>query len=310
MPNTYANTEKHPQEIKKIILIYDNTHNIENITTNNDTKKNNKNKNYNQPKRYRNGLNLQPVGLNISGSSQPNVADLQYIIQEAKQHTANHSTKEIFILDLREEPHAMLNERAVSWYGFKNQVKHQLEPQLIAQLSAKKKVKIYQGLTKLPGGFFIPKSYSTIEIHKVTTEQLATEELGANYQRILVIDHFAPKPSEVDLFVKFVKNLPKNSWIHVHCRGGRGRTTTFMSMYDIIQNAHSLALDSILERQHQLGGVKLSKVKFLPDRKKWKEPAAKDRYSFIQKFYNYVLDPNGYSKVDWSEWSKNSLHNP
>ena len=75
-----------------------------------------------------------------------------------------------------------------------------------------------------------------------------------------------------------------------------------MVLYDIIKNAHTLALEDILQRQYDLGGTKLSKSDFQEIRKKWKEPAAKDRYWFIKNFYKYVLDPEGYSKRDWSEW--------
>lgn len=278
----------------KTILIFDNINN--NINPNNYSRPT-------KPKRYRTGIDLIPK-LNASGSEQPNVSDLKYIINEAKQYTTNHSSKEIFIVDLRQEPHVMINEYAVSWYGFKNQVPNNLEHELTSKLLQEKTIRIYKGLDKLPDGYFIPKGYSIIEPKNIFTEQFIVEQLGANYLRILVTDHFAPETSQVDLFVKFVKNLPNNSWLHFHCRGGRGRTTTFMAMYDIIQNSKVLNLNDILKRQYKLGGVKLSKVNFTLTRKKWKEPAAKDRYSFMKKFYDYVLDPNGYNKSDWSDWIK------
>ncbi len=251
-----------------------------------------------KPKQYRNANNLAPQ-LPASASAQPNLHDFQYII--------NKSSKNVFIIDLRQEPHAILNKRAISWYGYRNQVPNNLEHRLINQLSAKKHVRVYQGLDKLVDGHFIPQGSSLIKINKIITEKfLIEQELGANYLRILVTDHFAPNASQVDLFVSFVQQLPEDSWLHFHCRGGKGRSTTFMAIYDIIINGKNLTLDEILKRQYKLGGSKLSTVNFSIDRKKWKTTSVKDRYNFIKKFYDYVLDANGYNKSTWSTWLKNN----
>lgn len=287
MPNTIiAATE----ESTKYILVFDNN------STNH--------KIYKKPKQYRNGIKLDPK-LNASASAQPNVNDLKYIIDQAKTYTKNQTNKKIFIVDLRQEPHAFLNEYAISWYGFRNQVPNSLEYELIEQLSNKKDVRVYKGLDKLIDGYVMPKGYSLIKVNKILSEKtLIEKELGANYLRILVTDHFAPNNHSVDLFVNFIRQLPENSWLHFHCRGGKGRSTTFMVMYDMIKNGHKLNLDQILKRQYKLGGSKLSNTSFFLERSRWKEPGAKDRYIFIKNFYSYVLDPNGYNKLNWIEWLK------
>ncbi len=279
--NIYADLK----DPKNISLVYDNINNI---------------KNYSKPKKYRNGLDLYSLQLNISGSAQPNLKDFEYIIAKAKQIVKNYN--KIFLVDLRQEPHALLNDNAVSWFGFRNQVSNTLEQDLILQLSLLKTAKVCRVVDKLEDGVFMPKHCSSVAIHKVITEQQAVEGLGVKYQRFIVTDHFAPNDEQVDLFVQFMKKLPSNSWVHFHCRGGHGRTTTFMVLYDIINNAHLLSLNDILERQHNLSGTKLSTTQFKNIRKKWKEPAATARYSFIKKFYKYVLDPKGYIKCNWSEW--------
>ena len=285
-----SNTVTAAEGTTKYILVFDNN------TINNKIDK--------KPKQYRSGVNLTPK-INASASAQPNVNDFKYIINKAKTYTKNQSNKEIFIIDLRQEPHAILNEYAISWYGFRNQVPNNLENQLIKQLSNQKNVRVYKGLDKLIDGYVMPKGYSLIKVHKILPEKLLIEkELGVNYLRILVTDHFAPKNHEIDLFVNFIKQLPENSWLHFHCRGGKGRSTTFMAMYDMIQNGNKLTLDAILKRQYKLGGSKLSNTNSFLERSQWKEPSAKDRYNFIKNFYNYVLDPNGYNKLNWSEWLK------
>ncbi len=284
MSNVYADLK----DLKGVFLIFDSVNDPNTIN------------HYNKPKKYRSGAGLHPTKLNVSGSGQPNLRDLEYIITEAQRFIKDPN--KIFIVDLRQEPHAFLNDNAVSWFGFRNQVSYNLEKQLVSELSIKKTAKIYKGIDKLEDGYFIPKNRYTITIHKVVTEQQAVESLGVRYQRFVVTDHFAPRAEQIDLFVQFIKNLPEDCWLHFHCRGGKGRTTTFMVLYDIIKNAHTLALEDILQRQYDLGGTKLSKSDFQEIRKKWKEPAAKDRYWFIKNFYKYVLDPEGYSKRDWSEW--------
>lgn len=272
------------------ILIFDNINNFNNNHT---------------VKKYRNGANLMP-SLNASGSAQPNPSDLKHIIHHTNSYFsgdyAGTSSGKIFIIDLRKEPHAMLNEYAVSWYGFKNQVPNHLEQKLIGQLLKQKTIRVYKNIDKLPDGYFIPRGFSIIKPKHIVTEQAMVEKLGANYLRILVTDHHAPEADQVDLFINFIKNLPTHAWLHFHCRGGKGRTTAFMTMYDIIQNGKILTLDDILKRQYQLGGIKLSSINFTLNRKKWKEPAAKERYDFMQNFYEYVLDPNGYNKLSWSAW--------
>ena len=82
------------------------------------------------PKRYRIAIHLNPP-LHASASAQINLLDLQYLIAEIKKQSPNLANKKIFIVDLRQEPHAILNQNAVSWYGFKNQVANQLEQELI-----------------------------------------------------------------------------------------------------------------------------------------------------------------------------------
>lgn len=276
----------YPKNKDKVILVFDNT-----TTTTQHT--------YTMPKNYRNAMLLEPLPIHISGSAQPNLQDLKYIIKEAKKHVAQNN---IFILDLRKEPHALLNQKAVSWYGFRNQVTNNLELQLINTLSKVKSTKVYLGINKLEDGYFIPTTYLQIPIKTITTEARAVTNLQVKYRRLLVVDHYAPDPQQVDLFIAFIKSLPKEHWIHFHCRGGKGRTTTFMVLYDIIQHASQASLDTILNRQINLGGTKLSRYTFTAPSKQWKSSAAKNRYIFIKQFYNYVLDKNGYQTTRWSKW--------
>lgn len=276
----------YPKNKNRVILVFDNV--------NSGTEKA-----CSQPRNYRNAMLLNSLPIPISGSAQPNLQDFKYIIKEAKKYVPQ---KNIFIVDLRKEPHALLNQKAVSWYGFRNQVTNDLETKLINNLRKLKSTKVYQGINKLEEGYFIPTTYIQEPIKTITTEKKAITTLQAEYTRLLVVDHYAPEAQQVDLFLEFIKTLPPEHWVHFHCRGGKGRTSTFMVLYDIIQNASQLSLDSILNRQLNLGGSKLSKYTFTATRKQWKSSAAQNRYIFIKQFYNYVLDNQGYQKTRWSKW--------
>jgi hypothetical protein len=85
-------------------------------------------------------------------------------------------------------------------------------------------------------------------------------ELGLEYLRLPTTDHVRPRDSEVDEFVRFALDLAPGTWLHFHCRGGDGRTTTFFVMHDIMHNAPEVSVEDILKRQHLLGGSELGKL--------------------------------------------------
>ena len=109
-----------------------------------------------------------------------------------------------------------------------------------------------------------------------------------------------PRDSEVDEFVRFALGLAPGTWLHFHCRGGDGRTTTFFVMHDIMHNAPEVSVEDILKRQHLLGGSELGK---LPPLENFGYPFADERVKFVSHFYNYVCaaKPQRYA-MTWSAW--------
>ncbi|MEQ8224825.1 MAG: hypothetical protein ABRQ37_21075, partial [Candidatus Eremiobacterota bacterium] len=101
---------------------------------------------------------------------------------------------------------------------------------------------------------------------------------------------------QVDNFITFYKNLSPDTWLYFHCKAGRGRTTTFMTMYDMMRNYDKAGRDDIIKRQWLLGGAKLSE--------KPVDEAEKDRWDFIVKFYDYCLQNGPDYKILWSEWNR------
>lgn len=86
--------------------------------------------------------------------------------------------------------------------------------------------------------------------------------------------------------------IPKDAWLHFHCRGGRDRTTITMTIIDILQNGKNVSLENIVKRQNLLGGINLFDVK-LWVRGTYSEDKLVKRKTFIESVYSYVNDPGG-----------------
>ena len=76
----------------------------------------------------------------------------------------------------------------------------------------------------------------TVEAGQVLTEAELAAQKGVMYVRFTATDHLWPDAGEIERFRRFVKTLPKDAWLHFHCVAGEGRTTAFMTMYDMLKN--------------------------------------------------------------------------
>jgi Inositol hexakisphosphate len=150
------------------------------------------------------------------------------------------------------------------------------------------------------GGICKMKPYPVVTVGWFTERQLA-RKAGIGYIRFPTTDHVRPRDEEVDRFVDFETTLAPGIWLHFHCRGGDGRTTTFLAMHDIIHNAPAVTVDNILIRQYWLGGVDLYAPPPTPTN--YQYPFAVEREEFIRHFYEYVCaaKPGGF-KLRWSAW--------
>ena len=88
-----------------------------------------------------------------------------------------------------------------------------------------------------------------LTVSEASTEKELTRELGIRYVRIPATDHIWPDPDTIDQMIALYRRLPKDSWLHFHCEAGKGRTTAFMAMYDMMRNKP--VEESILQRESQ-----------------------------------------------------------
>src|SRR5262245_6471535 len=234
--------------------------------------------------------------LNISGSHQYDETQLQNIITRVAPTDFG-----IHLVDLRQESHVFINGIPVSWYADDDWANvgrslawiEEDEMLHLVRMVAARSITVGT-VVKGKDGQVSMKDPVNVDVKDATTEMGLAHQLGIDYIRIPVSDHCRPTDDMVDRFVTFVHGLPANAWLHFHCHGGDGRTTTFMTLYDIIRNAQTVSLDDIVARQSLIGQYHLFGRNSEPE---------KLRAAFIKAFYSYAKE-GGYSSMSWTEWVK------
>ena len=235
--------------------------------------------------------NLDLVGLNklnISGSSEFTKLSLEALKRNID------SDFPITVVDLRAEPHGFINGNAVNWLVNTEEIdeNHKISLEQVTEIENKLLASI-----PLNKSISLLKTKNDNKINLIPTlvenEINLTKSANLNYFRIPVIDNKRPTDDMVDRFITFINDLPTDYWIHFHCDMGDGRTTTFMSMFDMIRNSNNIEFNNILKRQAILGNINLD---IFDER----EP----RLLFLKNFYQYTRDNKDNFKTLWSEWIK------
>lgn len=235
----------------------------------------------------------------MSGSAQFSLDGLRLLAAEIKKQ----SDGSVYIVDLRQESHGFLNGTAVSWYGKNDWSNLGMTRE---EVLADEKERLQNTVGKQTeictlDGEKNADEKRTIETVQALTEEDAVKNEGLQYFRITATDHAWPEPECIDAFIEFVKELPRDSWLHFHCAGGVGRTVEFMAMYDMICNP-DVSLKDIEYRQCLLGGNYLG-YRPADGQAGWKTPYYNEKADMAEKFYAYVQDEaaDGFA-VSWSEW--------
>lgn len=223
--------------------------------------------------------------LNISGSAQ--------FTKDQLLNLKNSINKDnICIVDLRQESHGMINDLAISFLnpykdlnnGFTTEQTIKAENSLLNKIKIGNTIQLYKHT-----GIFI----KDITVDFISNESQLVTEADMQYKRFAVKDNSAPTPDIVDEFVEFIKNKPDDIHLHFHCAAGKGRTTSFMVMYQSMKNNSNLTLEQLLSYQYNIGGVNLHDNNI--------------QYNFLEDFCNYVQKnkDSNYS-ISYSQWIKES----
>lgn len=223
--------------------------------------------------------------LNISGSAQ--------FTKDQLLNLKNSINKDnICIVDLRQESHGMINDLAISFLnpykdlnnGFTTEQTIKAENSLLNKIKIGNTIQLYKHT-----GIFI----KDITVDFISNESQLVTEADMQYKRFAVKDNSAPTPDIVDEFAEFIKNKPDDIHLHFHCAAGKGRTTSFMVMYQAMKNNSNLTLEQLLSYQYNIGGVNLHDNNI--------------QYNFLEDFCNYVQKnkDSNYS-ISYSQWIKES----
>lgn len=258
------------------------------------------------PRNFRTALYIDTVRgrkdlLNLKGLSQLKISGSGQFSEKAfiaMMECLPVSSEKLIVLDLREESHGLINGNPISWtdgvYNYGNLHKTKAEIESDESLRLKHAIQATQIVIDP-----LDKPLK-VTVHETKTEKELVTSYGATYIRLPVTDHNRPTDEAIDQFIELIKDLQPDQWLHMHCRAGKGRTTTFMTLFDIVKNAQHASLKDILARQSLIGGSNLNDTtKSNSERMR----AAAERVEFIQKFYLYCQQVPDF-KISWSKWLK------
>jgi Inositol hexakisphosphate len=260
----------------------------------------------NDPLKTNKGETPSTIGLNdlrASGSGEFTPEGLKLLLARTRGP--------VTVFDLRQETHIFVNDLPVSWYATRDwanvgRSQSAIEADEAARVESLKpgsQIVIRSGgpVKKGNADSATPKR---VRVKSASTERDVVGGAGESYVRITVTDHTRPLDDEVDRFVLAVRALPENAWAHFHCEAGRGRTTTFMVLYDMLRNANRVSLENIVQRQKILGYDYDVLQPLEPG--DWRTPYTNDRIAFVRAFYDYArANANGRPQL-WSEWLQSS----
>jgi len=256
-----------------------------NILTFDKTKNNEESFESSLPRNFRD-LNNPEDKININA-----IASAQFNEEELKAIKKKYPNQKILIIDLRKESHAFVNNKPISWrsqFNLDNDEKsyQQIlldEKQKVNNLAKESQIIVSEIIKKdEKNGWFSEISPILVNVNKVETEAEIAKRNGFDYKRIAIRDHSYPDSKQLMEITSLIEKTSPQTKVYVHCAAGRGRTTTFLTIFDIIKNGHNTTLEEIFKRQYKMGGPKLDKI---DEDSKWREDLAKERLAIIKNFY-------------------------
>lgn len=247
----------------------------------------------------------------VSASEVPTRRGLKEITHVVRDLSKDYATR-LVLVDLRQESHGYVNGRPVTlisdhnWINLGKTIDQIKEDELswLDRLSGKKILTDVLNAKQLEARQFYQGREVTV--HRVEDEASVVKEMGIFYERIYVPDHRRPSDEETERFLDLLNALPANAWIHFHCRGGKGRSSTFLAMMDMLRNADKVSFEQIIERQASIPPYyKLSEVvKSDPELTQY----YKERYAFLKNFYQYSRSRLKGQATTWKAWQQGISH--
>lgn len=198
------------------------------------------------------------------------------------------SKMSLMIVDLRRESHGFVDTLPISWMlwptnwsniGWTIEQIGDDEEKKLNVLRHEKTITMFRVAKENQQ---IIRSPMTVTVTSAYTESNLAAREGVGYIRVPVSDHRAPSVEQINQLITLFKTKPPSGWLHFHCKGGKGRTTTFLTMWDILHNAKKDSFEAIVARGEQLSSYSLLQAKS----KKYL-PEFQERIKVLQAFYDY-----------------------
>ena len=254
-------------------------------------------------------LNTQGLDhLLIVGCPQFSEGEFYALLTQIQKEHPDSLPHHVYIFDLREESHGFVQGHSIYWHGPRNDANKGIAldillPQEHEQLKNLKKQSVVSApLKKLWRDPPLKNSVFALSTHEPYTEKALVQGAGSHYIRVPITDHCPPTPHQVDLFLSYFRDLPKEAISVFHCKGGWGRTTTFMVLSDIWMNHDKASCTEIIARQAAFPeSMDLAHHQVLDN--KWKIEKSKERLKLIQDFYEYAHTPDVKNQMTFREFT-------
>jgi len=235
------------------------------------------------------------LSLNCSGSGQFSITGFEMLKKKLPEDVP------LYVLDLRQESHGFANQMAVSWYGYNNA---QNASKTLTEIEQDEHTRLEALLSEPTASIYhkkppIKDTPFSIAVTSVATEEEFIKNQDHTYVRIPVTDHEAPSNEAVDQFIDLVNSLPEKSWLHIHCRKGKGRTTTFMTLLDMMRHAKKYSFDELIKRGQDIGG---SNVIYVPKKRTMRYLQKLKRREFLKEFYTFCRSNDANFSISWQAW--------
>lgn len=203
----------------------------------------------------------------------------------------------LYVVNLLPEDTYYYNGRNLRWFGL-GYTPQDLGEELFTHRVMKS---AYKTLLRTIYGVPAP---ITKGMPNLKTEEEIVRGLGGNYYAPLKGNpNWLSDQSYMEGLIHFFETLPKDAVLYIHCAHGKGRTTTFLVLYDIFKNAKKVSLEDIVNRHYCLGRENILDTKVRKDGT-WTGDSLKARRSLVERFHLYMSSSDGYGQQSWSQWNK------
>lgn len=231
----------------------------------------------------------------VSTSATPSPTQLTWVKQQIRQLT-HDQVKHMLVIDLRQESHGFLNNRSITLYAPHNWVNQgkthdeaiDAETKWLASIANRQTLVSHKG--------------AKIVVQQIANENTVAKVIGFDYERLTVPDHTKPADSEVDRFLTIYDQLQPDTWIHLHCRGGAGRASTFLALLLMLKHANTTSFDEIITLIASVPphyDLRVGSANHPEYEERYRE-----RYAFVREFYQFALARFDNQEMTWREWQR------